>query len=596
MILQNYYKELETINSLDTWDLLKQLKPIEGKLDDECEEKIKIERKVLAFSINKGELFPKTVRVDVSGKPSSYPDIEKFTKSEVDYIKSRLDSVNNTWIKSRYSHLLWNLTKNNQYAKIAISCYLSNIDDIIKNPGENRYHKVSIFIECLLFLGEKFKEGSVEVKEKIIEFLNTDSLPYFVKSHILDLAIKSKIIKSIELEFILNDILSWIDLQNGGNFFSNQSVLKNAIELAEKVQKPTKIYYTLLAENQDLIIDQHPDEKDFIRYTSYGDKAKYYKKAGEIAKYEECLKEYTHLKSKFELSHFKVKLPDKKADLLKKSIEIKSELLLSMPVEGILTYFASGDDLLIKNEQLDKITEDGLKKSMYHIFSTSVFDINSNHKKITKEETKENERFKYYTIQFNFFVFPILFRVFSFGIIQGKINYCSVYKFLEEETWFGQMFPRGIAQREIDDQSTWLSYLAPGLHDYFIQIEWATIMSKDNVQNYILCIDSLTTKFEGALRDFIRLQGGTTTIEKRGELQEQLLEELLQNKIIVDLFTKEDITLFSYVFTKKGWNIRNNVAHCFYPYSSYSFDKATLVFLCILKLGKYKLEITKKNN
>jgi hypothetical protein len=594
MILENYYTELDTISSLDTWDLLKQLRPIEGKLDDECEEKIKIERRVLAFSINKGELFPKTVRVDVSGKTNSYPDREKFTESEIDYIKSRLDSVSNTWIRGRYSHLLWNLTKNNQYAKIAISCYLSNIEDIIENPGK-RYHKISIFVECLLFLGERYKEDSIEVKEKIIEFLKTDSLPYFVKSHILELALKSKIIKSKELEFVLNDILSWIDLKNGGNFFSNQSVLETAIQLAEKVQKPTKIFYTLLAENQDLIIDQHTDEKDFVRYTSYGDKAKYYKKAGEIAKYEECLKEYTHLKSKFELSHFKIKLPDKETKLLNNYLEFKSELLLSMPIEGILTYFATGDDLLIRNEALDKMTENGFKNSMHHIFSTSVFDINSNHKKTSDEEAKENERFKNYTIQFNLFVFPILIRVFSSGIIKGKINYYSVYKFLEEETWFGQKFPRGIAQREIDEQSTWLSYLAPGLHDYLIQIEWSAIMSKDNVQNYILCIDSLTTKFEGALRDFIRLHGGTTTIEKRGELQEQLLEELLQNKIIVDLFTKEDITLFSYVFTKRGWNIRNNVAHCFYPYSSYSFDKATLVFLCMLKLGKYKLEVTQKN-
>jgi hypothetical protein len=120
------------------------------------------------------------------------------------------------------------------------------------------------------------------------------------------------------------------------------------------------------------------------------------------------------------------------------------------------------------------------------------------------------------------------------------------------------------------------------------------MMAKDNLQNYVLCVDSLTAKFEGALRDFIRLQGGTTTIEKRGELQEQLLEELLQNKIITELFSKEDISLFTYVFTKKGWNIRNNIAHCFYPYSSYSFDKATLVFICILKLGRYKLTYNEK--
>lgn len=116
------------------------------------------------------------------------------------------------------------------------------------------------------------------------------------------------------------------------------------------------------------------------------------------------------------------------------------------------------------------------------------------------------------------------------------------------------------------------------------------IMAGNLVPSYILCIDSLTLKFEGALRDYIRLLGGNTSTEKRDGLKEQTLEELLSNKLITDSFSLEDITLFEYVFTNKGWNLRNNVAHCFYPLSSYSFEMATLVLFCILRLGKYRLE------
>jgi hypothetical protein len=179
----------------------------------------------------------------------------------------------------------------------------------------------------------------------------------------------------------------------------------------------------------------------------------------------------------------------------------------------------------------------------------------------------------------------------ALGIINGKINYHSVFKFLNDNSWYGQKFDRGNVERDLDSKSNWLSLFAPGLYDFLSQLEWAFIMNNNNVPNFILCIDSLTLKFEGAIRDFIRLIGGTSTIEKRGELKEQLLEELLQNPEIIKHFTKDDITLFKYVFTNSGWNIRNNVAHCFYPFSNYSFDKATLVFLCILKLGKYKLTI-----
>lgn len=590
MILENYYTELESITSLDSWDLLKQLNPLNEKLEGELEECIIIERKILAFSINKGDLSPKTKRVDISGKAHSYPNHELFTDKEIDYIKFRLDKVANVWIKGRYSHVLWSISKNNEYAKISIDCYLAIIDSLIIAFDSKQLNKVDDYLECLLFLGEKTKIDVQTIKEKAFELLNLQKLPNYLKSHILGLALNSKLIKSRELEFVLNDILNWVELKSEGSFFLNQTILNYAILLSERLHKSSKKYNILLAENQDLIINQHPDEKDFIRYISFGEKAKFYKKACDIENYESCLQEYTRLKNKFELGRFESRLPDKETEILNEYLNHRSEIILKMPIDDILTYFASGDDLLMRVETLDNITEKAFKNSFHQFCSTSTFDINSNHKRTSIDETKENERFRNYTVYFNISVFPIIIKVFAFGIINGKISYHSVFNYLQNNSWYGQKFPRGNYDRDIDDKSTWLSLFAPGLHDYFSQLEWALIMAKDNIQNYILCIDSLTTKFEGALRDFIRLLGGTTTIEKRGELQEQLLEELLQNRIITEQFTPEDITLFKYVFTARGWNIRNNVAHCFYPYSNYSFDKATLVFLCILRLGKYKLK------
>lgn len=594
MILEKYYSDLEKVTSIDTWDLMEQIKPIEENLTGESEDNVKTERKILSFSLNNGDLNPKISRVDSDGSIKSYPDFDKFTDFEIGYIQERLNSVNNKWIKSRYSHVLWNITKNNKYAKIAFDNYIKIIDALIDNTDSEKFLNVSTIVECLLFISEKSKYKVQLIKDKVFNLLNSSILPVYIKTRILEIAIDNSLIKAKELEFTLEYISDWIELSNEGNFFSNQSTLNTAIKLSEKVQKSPKLYYKLLAENQDLIISNHPDEKDFIRFTSFGEKAKYYKKAGEFEKYEDCLKKYTHLKNKFELSHYESKLPEKESKLINDYLNQKSELILKMPIDGILNYFASGDDFLIREEVLDRITEDGFRNSIQNFVSVSTFDINSNHKNTTDKETKENERFRNYTVQFNLFVYPLIIKVFAFGMLKGKIGYHSVFNFMKENSWYGQKLQSGLKKRDISDDSDWLSLLAPGLHDYLTQIEWAVMMAKDNLQNFVLCIDSLTTKFEGALRDFIRLQGGTTTVEKRGELQEQLLEELLQNRIIIKLFSKEDILLFKYVFTKKGWNIRNNVAHCFYPYNSYSFDKATLVFICILKLGKYKLTYKEK--
>jgi hypothetical protein len=193
MILENYYTELESITSLDSWDLLKQLNPLNEKVEGELEECIIIERKILAFSINKGDLSPKTKRVDISGKTHSYPNHELFTDKEIDYIKFRLDKVVNIWIKGRYSHVLWSISKNNEYAKISIDCYLAIIDSLIIAFDSKQLNKVDDYLECLLFLGEKTKIDVPTIKEKAFELLNLQKLPNYLKSHILGLVLNSKL-------------------------------------------------------------------------------------------------------------------------------------------------------------------------------------------------------------------------------------------------------------------------------------------------------------------------------------------------------------------------------------------------------------------
>ncbi|MBK7764421.1 MAG: DUF4209 domain-containing protein [Bacteroidetes bacterium] len=106
-------------------------------------------------------------------------------------------------------------------------------------------------------------------------------------------------------------------------------------------------------------------------------------------------------------------------------------------------------------------------------------------------------------------------------------------------------------------------------------------MRTNKTTNYILSVDSLTMKFEGALRDFIRLCGGSTSIFKKDELQEQLLDELLENPITQNYFTVNDVELFKYTFTKKGKNLRNNVAHSFLDFSDYNFQSASLCFFSV---------------
>src|SRR5690554_5127808 len=135
-----------------------------------------------------------------------------------------------------------------------------------------------------------------------------------------------------------------------------------------------------------------------------------------------------------------------------------------------------------------------------------------------------------------------------------------------------------MTNNEIDQHTSWLTMLAPGIHNLFAQFELSTLMNTNKINNFILAMDSLTIKFEGALRDFIRLAGGNTSTSKRGEIKEQLLEELLDNPTTKKYFTNRDVELFKYTFTQKGKNLRNYIAHSFLQYSDYNLQAVTLVF------------------
>ncbi|HUW04922.1 MAG TPA: hypothetical protein VMW01_01565 [Williamwhitmania sp.] len=148
--IKQLYSQIDSISSFDSWELLEKITPLDNRQNDEWQDKIKIERKVLGFYINKGDLFPKIVKVNSAGDVDSYPNSNSFVEAEIEYLKDRLNVSPNFWIKSRYSHILWTITKNNIYAVRTLEYYLEIVNFIKdKEDLESNYSLPSI-IECIL--------------------------------------------------------------------------------------------------------------------------------------------------------------------------------------------------------------------------------------------------------------------------------------------------------------------------------------------------------------------------------------------------------------------------------------------------------------
>jgi hypothetical protein len=107
--------------------------------------------------------------------------------------------------------------------------------------------------------------------------------------------------------------------------------------------------------------------------------------------------------------------------------------------------------------------------------------------------------------------------------------------------------------------------------------------------NLVLPIDSLLLKFEGLLRDYA-YRSGTNVIGIKNESQKMIfIEDILNNPNFRKSILEYDWLLFNYIFTNRGINLRNKIAHCFYKYEDYRIDTLVLVIFSILRLSKYNL-------
>lgn len=576
-----FYQSLESIKSLDIWNIQRELNFATKNDNGDWDENIITERKILYLNLNNGKLISNTFTTDVNGKVQGNVT---FSELEYKYLEFRLEDSKNNWLKSRYAHILWEKYKHKKFAESALTEYSACINQIKSEEAR----ELSIIVSAIFYISKTTKIDIEKVRIFTIELMR--ETPLWMKGSILREALHHNILEKSKLVSIANEVEILVDLKDADSYFTNENNLKIALQLFQKIGKSVTKVYSLFAQNEDLIINQHPNDEEFIKITYVGNKALYHKQAKEIEKYDATMREYIRLKKSVKLNKISIPLGDDATIKFNEFLNLKSNFLLQRPAEEILAYFAEIEDILVDSGKLRKIAEGRVNKSFMHLLNTITFDINTNFKVLTEKEKIDKEVLNSYIISHNIQCYTLFLKVFSQGIISGKLNYYNVYSFFEKYSWYGQKTKRSINQDSTNDNSSWLSLLAPGLHSLFAQYELSILLNTNKVNNFILAIDSLTLKFEGVLRDFIRLCGGNTSKDKNGELKEQLLEELLENEMVVKYFSTKDIDLFKFTFTSRGNNIRNNVAHSFMEFSDYGFSVASLVFLCILRLGKYTLE------
>lgn len=532
------------------------------------------------FKIVRNSFKKKTSCPDKDGLMQDYPNLNQFD-DDLEYLTARAQEVLSTKLKAKYSHILWlGPRKNKNFAVDAIDNYLIFLKDTTFDPEDtDRSNVFCILVENLFLLSQHASYKKDLVLEHIKEFIGTGKISLYEQYTLMSFIAEN----GKKINPILTFFADYCIEATGKGDFSDflREYLELQVVLSQKIGRSTAPFYNRLAEHYLEEAARH--KGSFAAHNFLLKAAHNYKKAGNREKSEVIMVEMQKAKSSINLKALNVEYSDKESASFYDTVEKVIEAVMAEgSADEIYNYLIYAPYIIPKAEELDKYSDLEIMK----LFSVTKFDQNSNISSDSKGF------FNNYDLAIRCMTLPHLEILFQKSFASGRLTFESMSDFILNKTWYGQ------DDELVKSNGTvmlfrWANHLLPAMQSFFDQMEADFRTNRVNDQAYILSIDSLTLKFEGLLREFSRRIGAQTTELKDDSTEERIaFDKMLDNKKLVEIVPEDDIALFKYIFTSKGINLRNNVAHCFYMPMEYRIEWMRLLICAVLKLGRYRFNIS----
>jgi hypothetical protein len=575
------------------WDILELWVNYRNLTVDEIEkQKMQIEIYCLQFDLKGNQLFSQIYSGQKSANEiKKYPDLNEFEKEAIVYVKERAIKAINPILKARYNHLLWKCPigiKNNSYALNAIENYIKAINGFYEQYKIDKNKDIPIEIgrlyENLVAVSNDIKSENMELKSLTIFLLfQAKKLEFYTLHGILsDMLEYPKIFKPVDFENTLTIFEK--ELQNKQRKIDYHNLatyyLPTAIKIAIKTKNDVKKWHNEVGKAYLILAKDETEENRFWIKQSFQIKSlEAFTLAGNKEMKIELEKLYAELKPKITLPGFSNQIEIPQEHIIKVANNVLKE-----PANKIYEILASGYFFppykQIVEESNDK------ENSFLDYCTTILFDNNKNISKLQDEDINNKKIFETYNFYVSVSILPYLHHVFMPGIKSGHLNFENFIDFISKKTWIGIHHSKYDLGGE-DRPTNWVGLLAPSIIEFFLQTQ-AWLNSKYYVPSYVLCIDSLTLKIEGLLRDFCNRLNIPTSVHRKDGMQEIYVNNILDNETIKKYFNEDDLIFLNYLFSNEGGiNMRNNVAHCFYDYGDYNLSKMLLLIAALLRIGKY---------
>lgn len=564
--------------------------------------KAQYELDFLNFNIRENKLSFLFSSTDSKGDLVEYPSIKLFTEDTYNYLQKRQVEVVGPLIKARYSHILWLSPKKRiEFAETAIKSYLKLISireqQDKENPQDHFGLQVLEIIEnaFLLSMATKFQIDKVkaEILRIVREYSFESSSTNVIRFQLIELMLKHKSIfireDFLELPSICETLYEKIYKSGNKHMAIDMLILIGQIE--KKLGNDFEKWERRIGELWEELIDDRKDVTNLVSTEFCKNAIKQYKKIKDFEKVKELEKRFDVLRKNLILTEFGQEFD--LTEMMSKFRKYADHLSNQHPF-AIINSLTFDKNLL---PSYDIVLEQGKESVKNHpllyMGTTSIIDENGNHSQYFSEQDEQ----EYYAMMSSYNMSlqvthrNLIREIFFACMRKHKITPASVLLFLKKYSWFGKEL--NIESNHHKRQSyNWLSLIAPALNEYFTNLEFY-FRNPNNYPNLVLCIDSLTLKIEGMLRDICKFKG-ITTYELRSDRknrtisQEKDIHKLLYEEEIKSLFDKDDLLFFKFLLVEKaGYNLRHKVAHSLMKFDEYHIDYVNLLILAILRIGKY---------
>lgn len=503
----------------------------------------------------------------------------------MEYYQSRYSITKNKCLKAKYSDALYCLTRNKEWYKSTIDWHRSIIEENITN--ENGTYNIHIAVDRLIELSYNEKKT---VLPGIIDFLITTikKSGYEYQLFLIQVGHKDDLFKKSESKDIVD--LCVKSARQITDYGFKRSFLNEGIYYAQKdtsLNTQKKQMFEMLGDNEAKNVIKVDDQVNNIaiphlNQNTYKLMMDYYKKGCCQEKYNGAVRLYNE--NKQHLQFIRIPIKQEINSELSEMIEKHYKQINELKTPLFLWYLILGDSLVfLPNEKLMQLMQNNGNYFYKTMMRTVKIDLNGNEIPVDEKDEEIWEKFRIMELSMNSWK-GFLYSNILASIETNKLSYAKTRQFLKKHTCFGSELI--IKRSEVELVYDWFGQIDYAFQDFFKQMK---LFVQGKKVDWRLSIDVLPAKFEGILRDMIGIHGGSITkLGKNGRTEDLLLDDLLKDKSFLEIFNEDDRNLFEYVFTNKGLNVRNNVAHGFYKPQDYTIDKAILVFLCIMRLAKFQ--------